>query len=734
MFRRRDSETLSYDINYQKMHNLCYHDFTVDYSKQSDFENDQFVLSRNLIFDLTHLKVVLECLSKLHLTNIKNKIQHNINGNREVPDELNDRNNEESLLDIEELRINLWHDTKQKQLLSLIDELHEFSSTKEFFKNQLNELMENEIKTKNDGVICNENLKLDNILFKYENGTPVECKLKTFRSVACTPSVCNVLTLIYSTTERIWRSKHLYELLEYYYNCLKTQCKTQKIILNELLPLDQFEKEIYNYLPKVKLISAFLKIQNIESIHSSLVSNSADNHINNLIKLNVEYKNQILDSLSDLQEYILYKPLRLTVEDMYEIMKKKLGTTQFKIENFNSVSIGKSKGFLGDHNKLLVHIRTDENNEIKVVNLFVKLYPEKCAFVDVLVDSNVFFKEIFTYTTCVKGMKKHGINVIDDCFAPCYFTRPDHCLVFEDLVTHGFIIPDQRKYFTPQEIKTVLQTLAKFHAAGILYEEKLSEKCETKVCLKDKYPVGLCEAFYSNNNEKPFIKYLLCGRNVLLHLIDKFYPSGDNEGFKNFCLSLVQKSVAKVTPSTKFRNTICHGDLWPTNFFIKYVDDNPVDCRLIDMQIVRYCPPAHDVIFVIFYCTNKATREKHLKDFLTHYYSVMKNTLEIYGHDPESIYSFEELIETCDDVLLQAVFQSSVWYQLSQLSAEAIEEINSVKTNMSDILYNDRRSFCESICDRDPNYRRRMEEVIQTLKNIYEEGENRIISEMVYSK
>ena len=70
-----------------------------------------------------------------------------------------------------------------------------------------------------------------------------------------------------------------------------------------------------------------------------------------------------------------------------------------------------------------------------------------------------------------------------------------------------------------------------------------------------------------------------------------------------------QKLFAK--PSTKFRNTICHGDPWTKNLMFKF-DDRDVKCVMVDFQSYRYCPPGQDVMAFLHLTTDKKLRDDHL--------------------------------------------------------------------------------------------------------------------------
>jgi Ser/Thr protein kinase RdoA (MazF antagonist) len=89
-------------------------------------------------------------------------------------------------------------------------------------------------------------------------------------------------------------------------------------------------------------------------------------------------------------------------------------------------------------------------------------------------------------------------------------------------------------------------------------------------------------------------------------------------------------------PSSKFRNIICHRDLWLNNILFKYdTSGKPEEVALVDFQIYRYCPPALDLTMFMYVTTTREFREQHLLSLLLTYHRELCMALQAAGLDPE---------------------------------------------------------------------------------------------------
>ncbi|XP_030021224.2 uncharacterized protein LOC115440870 [Manduca sexta] len=83
-------------------------------------------------------------------------------------------------------------------------------------------------------VLLHKDLWMNNIMFKYENGVPVNAILVDFQCLRYAPPAFDLMVFLYLTTSRSFREKHEGEVLRHYYNtfCSLLDDKTTERIRN----------------------------------------------------------------------------------------------------------------------------------------------------------------------------------------------------------------------------------------------------------------------------------------------------------------------------------------------------------------------------------------------------------------------------------------------------------------------------------------------------------------------
>lgn len=84
------------------------------------------------------------------------------------------------------------------------------------------------------------NVLRTNILFRYENDSPVNCTFLEVESLTYFHSSFDVLLLIHQNTGRSFRRKNLKQLLRYYYDCFEEVLEEQGASSRESLPWEDF--------------------------------------------------------------------------------------------------------------------------------------------------------------------------------------------------------------------------------------------------------------------------------------------------------------------------------------------------------------------------------------------------------------------------------------------------------------------------------------------------------------
>lgn len=114
-----------------------------------------------------------------------------------------------------------------------------------------------------------------------------------------------------------------------------------------------------------------------------------------------------------------------------------------------------------------------------------------------------------------------------------------------------------------------------------------------------------------------------------------------------------------VKPSSKYRNVVCHQDLWAGNIMFKFAQNDgtddlskPLNCVLMDYQFVRYLPPVADVLMFILMTTRLDSRRKYLSCYYRYYYDCLCTELEQRGLVANDILSWNDFQSSCEDLKL----------------------------------------------------------------------------------
>lgn len=83
-----------------------------------------------------------------------------------------------------------------------------------------------------------------------------------------------------------------------------------------------------------------------------------------------------------------------------------------------------------------------------------------------------------------------------------------------------------------------------------------------------------------------------------------------------------------------------------------------MDCKLVDLQFVRYAPPAHDVMHLLHLSATKTFRDLEESELLLFYYKCLRERLETHGYDVNQFITMESFIESCQEQRQLAVIES----------------------------------------------------------------------------
>ena len=275
----------------------------------------------------------------------------------------------------------------------------------------------------------------------------------------------------------------------------------------------------------------------------------------------------------------------LKPQECLDIIKKKLNQNSmidFSMIKYEIVPFEEANGYLGQYFYLKASVaRPESPTDRRNVNFFIKIRPLKgTKQYDVVCNSGMFNREIRLYTKVFSEI----LDQSDKKYIPeCYLGIENEMLVLDDVISKGY--RNLKNKLDPLDLdhcNIVIETLAKFHAKSVIFEERnkmnLLDLCHEKKIIIRSYDEPL-----------PFVFEI--GLKCALSVIDSLpeLDSSTREKFKTLLIEIHSKFHEKLRPCPKKRNVQLHGDLWTNNLMFKYNSDGkPEKCYFIDFQNTRY--------------------------------------------------------------------------------------------------------------------------------------------------
>lgn len=684
--------------------------------------------------DVEHIYLVMEALAKFHAGSIAYEEfkSREIGRKYRLIDEHGEYIREAFFGTDENYVTQRWSKSSLNVHLAFADLVPLDKISREEYKRKLRELAEKayKIMTPNDeykNAVCHGDLWAKNVLFKYDkNNVPIECKLIDFQLIRYLPPVHDALQFIFLTTDEQTRQGNFHNFLRHYYSHLRDELAIVNLDINEILPYKDFKTSVKYLLPQIKLQTAYYySFQGAPGeFHKKLVADQAlymdftfGNRIpyaTHLFKTDERYRRLITKAVNELQE--LFAVPEVMKEDCYEIIKNKIGTSDYTLNAYSTES--GSNEIHHDNNCFKLGIKLLYNGEERHLKMLAK------SVSSINFDATFFNKEIQFHEAIVKAMNENTVTTINDCIVPVYFYRLNDVIIFDDLTSCGFkTVTDLYNY---QILLAVVKKLAKLHASSLILEEKLSSLNDTTYRLSNHFKEALEENLFVEENDNKATKMISFGMEAIPYIIDDFCSwksEEEKEDFKAKALKTCKLSYQLVKPSQNYRNVLCHGDLRSSSILIKEERGKIIDCRFTGFNSTRYLPPAHDLLLVLYLTTNRRVRSKYMEQLLKLYYIELKHILETEGLNADVVFPQETFFESISyvrpQVIVQSVincqFTSATDYMTPYMANE--EVVESLKVAKEEFLKS-RRQFINKTCKISLVFKNKLHEAILDLEEI----------------
>lgn len=184
-----------------------------------------------------------------------------------------------------------------------------------------------------------------------------------------------------------------------------------------------------------------------------------------------------------------------------------------------------------------------------------------------------------------------------------------------------------------QHTKSILEKLAKFHAASAVCYERhgpYSEKFD--------------EGMYSKNSRESLEPMMNDHFDVFLDAL-RSWPFGGEyiEKFKTWKGKLFSSMMEAVERTENTFNVLLHGDLWCNNAMFRYDDANNIEeVMLIDFQLCFWGSPAIELNYFIMSSVNSEIRQPQFDYFVKYYHDKLTENLKLLRY-PQKFPSLKEL-------------------------------------------------------------------------------------------
>lgn len=388
----------------------------------------------------------------------------------------------------------------------------------------------------------------------------------------------------------------------------------------------------------------------------------------------------------------------LSLEEVTEVAKSVLNSEVDSVEySIRPYSEGKL-GYLGSHYCLTV-IATMRKKKTATLLLFLKTLPHEIPEQVEYVIQNGFFKqEMLFYNTIMPLLRNeyHG-----ELWAPMCYKMKNNLLIFEELIDKGYSMRD--KLLDKTLMRAGLNAIARLHAASLMAEERLGS---TFIRL---YPEAF-KNFTDFDCNKMRREWFRAGVNVAVAVAERL---GHNSDLLHAAFEQVNDGYK---PSCTKTNVICHGDLWSNN--LMFNNDMPPKCLLVDYQLMRYGPLAHDVSQLLYLCADRNFRETWESAMLRYYYETLCETLDAHGVSLTQRPTWSEIVEGMEEQRLSALITAIIYFPTVLMSEKFNAQIFSDPTSYMEFTLGNRTESVFSIMEKDSVYERRINETVAELVDL----------------
>ncbi|VEN58378.1 unnamed protein product [Callosobruchus maculatus] len=376
-------------------------------------------------------------------------------------------------------------------------------------------------------------------------------------------------------------------------------------------------------------------------------------------------------------------------DDCHKIVTRCLQSKEYDLKRYYLEDLGDTGGFLGKYYRLNIEILV--NNEVSFLRFFIKTLPKGAKVLTEMAELS-FRKEQFMYECFFPKLQDLDFLTFTPKF---YLCKLNEALVLEDLTEKGYRANETRNFLDYDDICSTLKQLARLHASTIVFEKRRSKELGRVFRMDEAYKDYLFDVALSRTG--PTANLFDTAITTQAQVAIRFPDIPKKMSMSEFQARIIQNGhrMYEITKkSTKYRNVICQGDMWPPNIMLKRNQEG-VECCLVDYQLTRYCPLMFELSFFLYICTRKRLRKDYMKEFLDRYYKEFGEVLKSCGIEVDDVYTYEQFLESYYDIRPTTISKALSYLQIGLLPPERLSLLRNDSKEFDYVLNVDRVGFYE---------------------------------------
>ncbi|XP_065075712.1 uncharacterized protein LOC135699396 [Ochlerotatus camptorhynchus] len=332
----------------------------------------------------------------------------------------------------------------------------------------------------------------------------------------------------------------------------------------------------------------------------------------------------------------------------------------FRVVNYRLDKIEGEPGYIGEYAHLEVTVEL-ENGQTLITKYFLKCLP----FTDLkqrqyVLDLGMFTKEAVCYRELLSTFEQNPEKVIK--WRPACWLARDDLMVMEDLVNSGYRSMPFQRPFGQTHMELVLERMAQMHACSL----DLEYNRMNGVKLGDQFEGMLYETAYTRQNT-----WFVTGLKGILTAALEGSKYAKHPEYKAIIQAELLHRLDRIYELSEPLNRFQSQDQTGADNY-----DRPIDCVLIDFQLVRYQPPAIDFLCTIYMLTRRFQRNELYDYYAKYYHEQLGEKLRKLNLQIESILPWKQFLDSLDHYKLFGLLWSGVMHAYVNLPEGHLAELH----------------------------------------------------------